>query len=508
MKLNLTITAKERAKKALAGVAGAATKAGTNLKRAGKTGGKALGGVATAATRAGASVRRAGASASSLGRLGAAAGRLNRRLAETARRAAAAAGRRGLGALRTGALAAARGVGFLAGKLVGLVGTLVGLASAAASGLFGFSVGKAIKNASDFEQLQFTLEGITGSAAKAAVSVKRLRAFMADSPVDGDQLIAAYTLLRQKKIDVTRPLFGSLQDAALAKGKEVTEAAEAFVGAMNGSYDALGESFGIAVEEGGRGIVITYDKAGKKMVKGARKNAKDIREALEKALSDKFAGATDRYRSSLAGMWGSLQSGWNEFLNTVADNGLFDWVKEKVGSVLAVLTKMAKSGELKAWAKTIADKLLEMGKAAEEFIVNINWKQFGEDLKTVGQAIADIASTLADAYRWGSGLADKLNSISNFGGDVNAWFRGKLGMAPAPGAGAPAPGVISGGRAGAATGAALPRILPGAAKLQKMSGTVDINIRTASGLLVNTSAKSDGPVKLKASRGQSMAGFA
>jgi len=479
MKLNLTIVAKERAKKALSGVANAATRVGTNVRRAGAAGRPAL------------------------DRLGNSAQRLGQRLGQTARRAAAAAGRRGLAGLKVAALAAARGVGFLAGKLVGLVGTLVGLASAAASGLFGFSIGKAIKNASDFEQLRFTLEGITGSAAKAAESVKRLRAFMADSPVDGDQLIAAYTLLRQKKIDVTKPLFGSLQDAALAKGKEVTEAAEAFVGAMNGSYDALGESFGIAVEEGGKGIVITYDKAGKKIVKGARKNAKDIRAALEKALSDKFAGATDRYKSSLAGMWGSLKAGWSEFLSTVADNGLFDWVKEKVGGVLAVLTKMAQSGELKAWAKTIADKLLEMGKAAEEFIVKIDWKKFGEDLKTVGEAIADIASTLAEAYRWGSGLSDKLNSISNFGGDVNAWFRGKAGLAPATGTSTPAPGAISGGRAGAATGKALQGL--GAPRVQKMSGQVDVMISTAPGLIANAQAKSTGPVKTVASRGRSMA---
>jgi len=472
MKLSLIIQAADRASRPLQGVSASARRLVTRI-------------------------RAAGASARFLDRVSSAARRLGGSLRRAANAALRFAGRMGLRAIQAGALAAARSLGSLAG-------TALQVSLAAASAGFGLGIAGVISLGSKFEQFQVVLENTEGSAEGARKAMAWVREFAKKTPYEVEKVMEAFVALKSYGLDPTNGSLEAMGNGASGMNKDLMQAVEMLADAQTGEFERLKE-FGIVAADQGDKVSFAYQKAGKGVTKVAKKNATEIQKALVGIFDDSFKGMMDRQSRTLGGIWSNIKDQVAGFQLDVANAGFFDFVKERVSNLLKAINVLAGDGTLKKYAEQISAKLLEMGRAAEKFILETNWKKVGSDLSR-------IVDTLGRAVRFMtkmSDLAQKMPAIRMMNGTVD-WL---LSDAPKPGANYTKPKVGAPGLGGVwaprqlapKSGPYAPR---GAAKVQKMSGQVDVVIRAAPGLLVNTSAKSSGPVKTVASRGRSMAGFA
>lgn len=466
MKLSLVIAAVDRASSPLKRITAGARRLASR---------SGLGGVRPAGNGASGGLRRVGQAAANL----------TRRLGRASLAVGRFLGRAGLRGLQAGALLAARGIGGLIGIVAQLAATLVSVGG----GLF---VGGVFSQGLAFEQLGVVMETLDGSAEKAGQSIAWLRSYLARTPGDVDKLSAAFLRLKQAGIDPAGSSLDSLTNASFGMGKDIGEATEAYISAVQGNYDALSEGFGISAEEVGKKVVITYQKAGKKMRKEAGKTAKELEAAFSGALGDKFAGANERQAKTMAGMWQLVKNQIASLQLDVANAGIFDLVKGKLGEFMAWLNVQAQNGELKRWATEISAKLVEMATAADNFIRGVNWSEVASALGTVVRVLAKAVGLMARLVNLSMKLPFVKGSL-----DLLDWATGGGQQPSAPAPAAPPVQRMK-----------HPTFGGGIAKPAKVAGQIEVTIRAPVGLPVSTSARSTGPVKVKASRGRSMAGAA
>ena len=136
----------------------------------------------------------------------------------------------------------------------------------------------------------------------------------------------------------------------------------------------------------------------------------EAKKALTGIFNDRFGGMMERQSKTLTGMISNLKDSWSNFLMMVADAGIFDLVKGKIGALLAKVNLLAKDGSLKKWAKNISDWLEKAFKWGTDFIEQTNWKQVGADLRAVASAVMAVAS----AINWLVQLGPKASNALKF----------------------------------------------------------------------------------------------
>lgn len=330
--------------------------------------------------------------------------------------ARAAAGRAGLAAWTKATELAKRGTGALIGKVGNLASGMArwGLAAGAAAG--GFALFDLFSTTAQFEQFQIMLEGIEGSSAAASKSFAWIKDFAAKTPYELAEVTQAFVSLRGAGLD---PMAGSLQaagDAAAGKAKPLMQAIEAVMDAVNGQYERLRE-FDITAAVTGDRVAFTYRKAGKEIVKTARKGA-EVERVLNGIFTDRFGGMMVRQSTTFLGLINNLKDVWSNFLVMVGQAGIFDLVKGKIALILARVNEWAKNGKLKAWAENVSTWLEKAFNWAWQLVVTTNWNA----LVTQMQAIAQAAVVFAEAI---------LKIAQNIGAITNAigMFSGRGGQA-------------------------------------------------------------------------------
>ena len=333
------------------------------------------------------------------------------------------AGRAGLGSWGDAAEKAGFGVGRLAKKMGGMALGAAKWAAAGAGAAGGFAIFDLFKTAAQFEQFQIMLENMEGSSAAAKRSFDWVKQFAQTTPYELADVMESFVKLKAYGID---PMDGSLRamgDAAAGMSKPLEAAVEAVADAMQGENERLKE-FGITASVAGDKITYTYRKAGKELHVVTRKGL-EAKKALTGIFNDRFGGMMERQSKTLTGMISNLKDSWSNFLMMVADAGIFDLVKGKIGGILAKVNEWAKNGKLKAWAEKVSVWLEKAFNWATNFIEQTDWAKVGDSIANVAKLVAAVANGLSNAYKWATLL-----------GAVDAWSdRAFTGAAPgaAPG---------------------------------------------------------------------------
>jgi phage tail tape-measure protein len=292
---------------------------------------------------------------------------------------------------------AARGAGFAVMRTLRMAGGFAVRGALLAGGglgvLGGFLTAGVIKTASKFEQFQVILENTEGSAAGAKKAMAWVQDFAQRTPYELDEVMRAFVQLKAYGIDPVNGTLESLGNAASGMGKDLMSAIEMIADAQTGEFERIKE-FGVKAKVAGDQVTFTYMKAGKEIKKTAKNSAIDIQHALLGIFDERFKGMMDRQSLTVAGMWSNIQDAFTKFQKSIADAGIFDWVKGKLTVLLDKINELAKSGELQAWAEKISKWMERAGQKVWDFATKTDWVKLGSDLSEVGNAIMNVAKAV------------------------------------------------------------------------------------------------------------------
>lgn len=281
--------------------------------------------------------------------------------------------------LRTDVGHVARETGSLATKLAVLGG----------AGLFVVKT-QLIDTAAQFEKFRTVLETVEGSSAKAQVSMDWVSDFAAKTPYELAEVTDSFVKLRAYGLDPTNGLLRTLGDTASAMGKPIMQAVEAIADAITGENERLKE-FGITAKTQGETVRYSYtDRDGNQKFKAVDKNnRKLIQSTLAAIWNEKYAGAMEKQSQTWNGMVSNLADQWTRFKVKVMNAGLFDWLKGKLGTLLATIDRMAADGSLQKWAEDFGVKL------KDGFIAAYNAAEaLGRVLGALGKIVSWLAGVM------------------------------------------------------------------------------------------------------------------
>jgi hypothetical protein len=153
----------------------------------------------------------------------------------------------------------------------------------------------------------------------------------------------------------------------------------------------------------------TYtDAAGKQQYKIVDKNNRKMIESTLTAIwNEKYAGAMDKQSRTWAGMVSNLSDQWTRFKVKIMEAGFFDWLKNKLGGLLATIDRMAANGSLEKLATLVG------GKIKEGFIAA--WH--------AGEVLFRVLLILGKATAW---LAEVMGGYENLAMGIAVLMGGKL----------------------------------------------------------------------------------
>lgn len=273
-------------------------------------------------------------------------------------------------------------------------------AGAAAIGGAGFAIFDMFKVASQFEQYEVMLEGLTGSNAKAKESMRWVQDFAKSTPYELDQVMASFVSLKSYGIDPVNGALRTLGDAASAMGKPLDQAVDMMADATTFEYERLKE-FGIRAKDENGKVTFSYMQNGKQMVKSANKTASGVQSAILGIFDEKFGGGMARQAKTMNGLISNLKDQWSGFLLMIADAGVFEKVKGKLEQWSSKIAEMAADGRLEAWAERISDRLGEWFDKTVEWVDSGGMERAVTQLNTILTVVSDIADMITTIQkRW------------------------------------------------------------------------------------------------------------
>ena len=283
---------------------------------------------------------------------------------------------RGWNAAFTGLRGQAGHVGSALDSVKSKMGSLAAKTAVAGAGIGYLFKTQFLDVASTFEDFQTTLKTLEGgNVAKAKASFGWISDFAATTPYELAEVTEAFVKLRAYGIDpIKGDTLRALGDTASSMGKSIMDSVEAISDAMTGENERLKE-FGIKAAKKGGQIIYSYtNQAGKQMTKTVdASNREMIRSSLVSIWNEKFHGAMSERSKGWKGMVSNMNDQWARFTSRVMAGGAFDWMKSKLGSILAEIDKAAADGRMKQWADKTGDAL--------KYILTTTWKVGGELVK-------------------------------------------------------------------------------------------------------------------------------
>lgn len=243
------------------------------------------------------------------------------------------------------------------GKVSRGVGLAVGIAASVA-GASALAANLLVGTAAKFEKFQTILETMEGSSAKAKTAMAWVSNFAVKTPYELDTVMDSFVRLRTYGLDPTNGMMTTLGDTAAAMGRPIMDTVEAFADALTGENERL-KSFGITASKTGKTITYTYTDALGKTVKASVKagDRLAIQAKLMEIWGSKYGGAMEKLSATWDGMTSNLADQWMKFQLMIMDAGLFDWMKNKLKSVLDQINAMEANGTLKQWATNIGNTI-------------------------------------------------------------------------------------------------------------------------------------------------------
>lgn len=283
------------------------------------------------------------------------------------------------------------------GNVVNKAGNLAkkGLVAAGIGGLF-FKT-QLLDTAAEFENYEAVLKVVEGTGEKARKALDWSSTFAAKTPFELDSITEAYVKLRTYGLNPTNGLLQTLGDTSAAMNKPLLQSVEAIADAITGENERLKE-FGITASKAGDNITYDYvdknDKQQSITINGNDRKA--IEDTLKTIWNTKFKGAMIERSKTWQGMLSNMGDHWKKFSMMIMSEGLFDWMKTKLGGLLDKVNQMAADGTLQNLAKDWGTKLTN----------------FATGVWNVGSALVNAVSKMSDMVGGGENLVLLLAGIS------------------------------------------------------------------------------------------------
>jgi|GEM_PF-2517933 len=276
---------------------------------------------------------------------------------------------RGISRIVSGAVSAGvRASGILTGA--GILGSIPALVST-----------HIIAPSRKMEEYENALLGMKLTAEQARKELAEVAGYKLNFSID--KSAQAFVRMRDTGIKPTEAVMRSLGDAAAGTNVSIANAAEAVSNAIMGRGMALNQ-FGIKAAKTKKYMEYSFigDDGRMKRMRALLNNKASQEQALMKIFDMKFGGSMDRQAGTWEGILIDMSRMWEKFRLEIANAGVFDFMKDKLGEIRQAFADLEKSGQLKVLAKEISNGLIEGMK--------IGW----EVLKGIGSAIMTVASAL------------------------------------------------------------------------------------------------------------------
>lgn len=288
---------------------------------------------------------------------------------------------------------------------VGKVGAVMAGVGVAAAGFLGKGV---IDAASQFEKFETQLTTIEGSSEKARESLDWIADFAKKTPYELDGVTDAFVKLKSYGLDpIEGDLLTSIGNMASGMGKSLDQAVEAVADAVTGENERLKE-FGIKASKNKSTGEITYTyntSDGKTLTKTVQNNAKEISNALQGIMDEKFAGGMDAMSQTWEGTVAKMSDAYGGFLRSIANAGVFDMLKDWLNQLATWVEN--NEDKITAFALAIAEGFktaVELIGAAYDKIMSIvqwfddNSQTIITTLQVIGVIAAIIGAALVIMY--------------------------------------------------------------------------------------------------------------
>ena len=243
-----------------------------------------------------------------------------------------------------------------------------------------FMVKGVVDTAAEFERYRTVLETIEGSSEKARQSMTWVSEFAAKTPYELNEVNEAFVKLKSYGLDPMKDnLLLTMGNAAAGANKDLIQGVEAIADAVVGQNTRLKEFASIDAKISGNKVIYNYtDSTGKQRRAMADKNNREqIRATLQTIWNEKYAGAMDKLSQTWAGKISNISDAWGAFKRMIADAGVFDYLKEKLGGLLDKIDAMKNNGSLQKLAETISKNLVTAFEKAWEFGTKL-YEKFNE----------------------------------------------------------------------------------------------------------------------------------
>nr|DAO90831.1 MAG TPA: tail tape measure [Caudoviricetes sp.] len=244
----------------------------------------------------------------------------------------------------------------------------------------GFMIKGIIDTASQFETFRAQLTTLEGSSEKARASMDWISDFAVKTPYELDEVTEAFVKLKSYGLDPMKDnLLLTMGNAAAGANKDLIQGVEALADAVVGQNTRLKEFASIDAKISGDKVIYNYtDSTGKQRRAMADKNNREqIRATLQTIWNEKYGGAMDKLSQTWAGKISNISDAWGAFKRMIADAGVFNYLKEKLGSLLDKIDAMKNNGSLQKLAETISKNLVTAFEKAWEFGTKL-YEKFNE----------------------------------------------------------------------------------------------------------------------------------
>ena len=179
-------------------------------------------------------------------------------------------------------------------------------------------IGSFIANtAREFQDLEATLEGITGSAESAATSFELIKQFTATTTFQVQNVASAFTTLVNAGIAPTSEVLQDFGNFAAGAGKDITQMAQAVFNATTGEMEML-KQFGVIARVEGDKLAVNF-RGNRKLID---RDADSIVTFLRKISQENFSTALEKRAATASGAISNLKDAVSIFAAEIGDAGL------------------------------------------------------------------------------------------------------------------------------------------------------------------------------------------
>jgi len=246
---------------------------------------------------------------------------------------------------------------------------------------------------SAFENLEIRLRSVMGSAQKGDDAFAWIKRFAKDTPFEVDGVTKAFMLLKNMGLD---PMDGTLKSIS----DQASKAGQGQEGLMRISL-ALGQAFTKAKLQGDdmnqllEAGVPVWDM----LARATGKTTQELRDLSEKGrlgrdaiklLIDEMgrssAGASGAMMDSLSGQWSNFTDNLKNALDELRTAGGLDDLKAALSAINDVMSQLAESGELKAWAQGTGQAMHAVGDSLASI------------LSMIGETVKELTSLVSSGF--------------------------------------------------------------------------------------------------------------